>query len=269
LRKTRYSTKSENLRRESIVRIKDFFSIFCCLLLAGVICLPEFSCTGAGTEKTSGPRDPEEEAPASDRAVPIMVLGEAEKTDLILEAYRDAASRDRVVDFFGNFTGSRELSAVVLVNAESFDIAPALAFALCWEESRYDFKAVNRGNRNLTVDRGLFQLNNASFPDLEEQDFFNPSINAWYGLSHLRWCLDSAGTEVAGLAMYNAGTGRVRSGGTPKNTLDYISRILRRQRKIEELFLAEYVAASGETEKGEAEQAAGIRLSLLAPLGKR
>ncbi|MDR2618779.1 MAG: lytic transglycosylase domain-containing protein [Treponema sp.] len=239
----------------------------------------EFSCTGAGPEKIAVPGKPGDESAgagepgdgvtASDQAVPIMVLGEAEKTDPILEAYRDAASRDRVVDFFRNLTGSRELSAVVLANADSFDIAPALAFALCWEESRYDSKAVNRRNRNLTVDRGLFQLNNASFPGLAEQDFFNPSINAWYGLSHLRWCLDNAGTEVAGLAMYNAGTGRVRSGGTPKNTLDYISRILRRQRKIEELFLAESISAIVEAENSEPEKTAGIRLNLLAPLGKR
>ncbi|MDR1565966.1 MAG: lytic transglycosylase domain-containing protein [Treponema sp.] len=261
------------------MRIKDFFAVFYSLLIAGLICLPEFSCAGAGAKsvagletpggESSGAGEPGAEVPASDRAVPLMVSGEADRTDLILEAYRDAASRGRVVDFFGNLTGSRELSAVVLANAEPFDIAPALAFSLCWEESRYNSRAVNRGNRNQTVDRGLFQLNNASFPGLEEQDFFNPSINAWYGLSHLRWCLDTAGTEVAGLAMYNAGTGRVRSGGTPKNTLDYISRILRRQRKIEELFLAENIGVLVEAENGGTEKTAGIRLSLLAPLGRR
>jgi hypothetical protein len=39
--------------------------------------------------------------------------------------------------------------------------------------------------------------------------------------------------------MYNAGTGRVRFQGTPKNTLDYIHRILERQRRIERAFQAE------------------------------
>jgi hypothetical protein len=129
---------------------------------------------------------------------------------------------------------------------------------------------VNRKNRNLTVDRGLFQLNNASFPQLKEEQFFNPELNSRYGLSHLRWCLDTAGTEVAGLAMYNAGTNRVRSGGTPKMTLDYISRILDRERQIEDLFLAEYERITRiEAEEEIPPEKPGIRLSLLSPLGRR
>jgi soluble lytic murein transglycosylase-like protein len=88
------------------------------------------------------------------------------------------------------------------------------------------------------VDRGLFQLNSDSFPNLAEPDFFDPLVNAHYGLAHLRWCIDAGGSEIAGLAMYNAGTGRVRSGATPKVTLDYVSRILENRWKIEELFFA-------------------------------
>jgi hypothetical protein len=171
-----------------------------------------------------------------------------------------------VAAFFGNITGSPELAGAVLDNALVFDIPPALAFSLCWEESRYNPKAVNRKNRNLTVDRGLFQLNDASFPNLQEDQFFNPYVNSWYGLSHLRWCLDTAGTEVAALAMYNAGASRVRTGGTPKMTLDYISRILDRERKIEGLFLSEYARI---TQAEEAPEKPGIRMSLLAPLGRR
>jgi hypothetical protein len=68
--------------------------------------------------------------------------------------------------------------------------------------------------------------------------------------------------------MYNAGTGRVRSGGTPKMTLDYISRILDRERKIEELFLAEYERITWIEEEMPPEKT-GIRLSLLSPLGRR
>jgi soluble lytic murein transglycosylase-like protein len=139
--------------------------------------------------------------------------------------------------FFGMIVRSEELAAVILANADAFHISPALAFALCWEESRYHIRAVNRRNSNKTVDRGLFQLNSSSFPDLREEDFFNPGANSYYGLAHLRWCLDTGGSEVAGLAMYNAGTGRVRAGTTPKITLDYVSRILENRRKIEELFL--------------------------------
>jgi hypothetical protein len=158
----------------------------------------------------------------------------------MLDLYRDPDYRDQVVAFFGALCGSLEVAAIILTNAAAFDIPPSLAFALCWEESRYNPLAVNRKNRDESIDRGLFQLNSRSFPKIADSDFFNPSINAWYGMGHLRLCLDTGGTEVAALAMYNAGTGRVRTLGAPKNTLDYIHRILERRRNIEGLFQAEF-----------------------------
>jgi hypothetical protein len=156
--------------------------------------------------------------------------------DRILAAYRDPGSRDYVTAFFGEIIHSREIAQFILANADLYDISPALAFALCWEESRFKVRAVNRKNRDSSTDWGLFQLNNKSFPKLSEKDFFDPQVNSYYGLSHLRWCLDSGGSLVAGLAMYNAGTVRVKSEGTPKRTLDYVSNILDSKQRIEALF---------------------------------
>jgi hypothetical protein len=172
----------------------------------------------------------------ADRKAGAILQEFPKRNDFILETYQNIEIRDDIVGFFSLITHSEEIAAVVLTNANEFGIPPSLAFALCWEESRYNPFAVNIKNRNKSIDRGLFQLNNASFPNLSEDDFYNPGINAYYGMAHLRWCLDLGGSEVAALAMYNAGTTRVRSGGTPKNTLDYISRVLENQRKIEDLF---------------------------------
>jgi hypothetical protein len=160
--------------------------------------------------------------------------------DRILEYYRDPGYRDAVVAFFTTLCGSGNVAAVILSNAAAHDVSPSLAFALCWEESRYNPRAVNRNNRDESVDRGLFQLNNRSFPNIADAGFFDLDTNARYGMSHLRLCLDTGGTEIAALAMYNAGTGRVRSTGAPKITLDYIQRILEGRRKIERIFAAEF-----------------------------
>lgn len=201
----------------------------------------------------------------------------------ILETYRDPETRGLVEEYFERLCGSRVLALIILENASLYDIAPALAFSLCFEESRYSTRAVNSKNSNQSVDRGLFQLNNFSFPELREQDFFDPNVNARLGLSHLRWCLDNAGTDVAGLAMYNAGTGKVKSGGTPKVTLDYVSRILSRQRYTEEIFLAWFLANEPIPEEIEmieevieiiiVEEEEPVRskfiMSLLSPLGRR
>ncbi|MDR3139330.1 MAG: lytic transglycosylase domain-containing protein [Treponema sp.] len=192
------------------------------------------------SQPLAGPEPPEPAFPAP--AFPAPVFPEpGNKTDIILRSYRNVVSRDRIVSLFGLITKSNEVAAIVLTNADAFDIPPSLAFALCWEESRYNIRAVNRKNRNQSIDRGLFQLNSYSFPQLLEEDFFNPSVNAYYALAHLRWCIDTGGSEISGLAMYNAGMTRVRQDGTPKNTLDYISRVLAYQNRIEEFFRSENV----------------------------
>jgi hypothetical protein len=170
-----------------------------------------------------------------------------EREDPILAAYRNEIQQQWVISFFTGVlkpagsvygTAREEMAAAILSNAAAFDISPSLAFALCWAESQFNPMAVNKANRDGSIDRGLFQLNNRSFPKLKEADFFNPSVNAYYGMAHLRWCLDTGGSVVAGLAMYNAGTNRVKADGTPKRTLDYISYILEFQRKIEDTFAA-------------------------------
>jgi hypothetical protein len=156
--------------------------------------------------------------------------------DPVMEYYRDPDYQAWVIDFFATMCSSREVAVAILRNVDEFDVPAALAFALCWEESKFFPRAINRYNRDGSTDRGLFQLNNRSFPDLDTTAFFDVFVNARYGVSHLRHCLDAGGTEVSALAMYNAGAGRVTTTGAPKVTLNYISRILENRSKIESRF---------------------------------
>ncbi|MDR1655408.1 MAG: lytic transglycosylase domain-containing protein [Treponema sp.] len=167
---------------------------------------------------------------------PEIFIEKQDRADIVLAAWQDYSNRNHVLEFFSALCGSPETARAILVSAEYFDISPGLAFALCWEESRYKPAAINRRNNDHSVDRGLFQLNSGSFPKLSEEDIFKPEVNAWYGLSHLRWCLDTGGSELVALAMYNAGTGRVNSGGAPRRTLDYAVRILENRGRIEACF---------------------------------
>ena len=113
-------------------------------------------------------------------------------------------------------------------------------------ESNYNSNATNR-NANTTIDRGLFQLNSNSFPALSESDFFDPFVSSKYGMAHLKFCLKTAGNEVSALAMYNAGTGRVRSNKTPQSTLNYVGKIMSYQKMLDQLF-EEQVASYFETQ---------------------
>ena len=160
----------------------------------------------------------------------------SEQRDHVLDLYRQPESRELVIDFFTGLCPSREIAEAILVSADWFNIPPALAFALAWEESKLNPLAVNDKNRDGTIDRGLFQLNSRSFSHLELQAYFSPDMNSWHAMSYLRSCIDTGRSEIAALAMYNAGAGRVTSSGAPKSTLDYISRILDNRNKIENSF---------------------------------
>lgn len=168
------------------------------------------------------------------------VLAARNKSDLALTLYRSTLSRESVVAFYAAIVHSEPMARAVLENADAYDVPPSLVVALAWEESRFNPKAVNHNKSS--VDRGLFQLNSKSFPKLTEREFFDVATSARLGVAHLRWCLDLAGTEVSALAMYNAGTTRVRSDMTPKKTLDYVSRILAFRSGVDELFARETAA---------------------------
>jgi soluble lytic murein transglycosylase-like protein len=156
----------------------------------------------------------------------------------ILTDYRNSRGKQHVIDFFSKITSSDSLASQILAEANAYNVEPSLAFALAWEESRFDTEAVNEKNNNGSVDRGIFQLNNKSFPHLTKEEFFNPAINARYAMAHLAWCLERGRTVVSALAMYNAGTSKVSADNTPKRTLDYVSRILQTKTIIEQCYLA-------------------------------
>ena len=252
---------------------KNYYAFFCILLLFCVYYI--FAVFFGGKKAPSLPLDVEiaETSPEGEEEaqLPLLALNSEEEQDLILLLYRDEAFREDVLVFFQGLTGSREIAEAILFNASVYNVPPALAFSLCAEESEYNPRALNH-NKNETVDRGLFQLNNASFPKLKIEEFYDSNVNASYGISHLRWCLNTAGTEISALAMYNAGETRVRSVGTPKSTLDYVSRILKRQRNIEEHFEEYYYRVVEErntpVEIAEKEEKIVLRFSLLTPLGR-
>ena len=176
----------------------------------------------------------------------LSVNTEKAETDMGLVLYRQPITRTAVEWFYTHITGDKEVAQAILEQSDIYNVPVSLAFALAYTESRYNINAIHK-NTNNTIDRGLFQLNNNSFPKLAEEEFFNPVISAKYGISHLRFCLDTAGNDVAALAMYNAGTTRVRSNKTPQTTLNYIGNIIVYQKTLDELFAQEVVEYYGPT----------------------
>jgi len=165
--------------------------------------------------------------------ISFLLSEKPEEVDPGLYLYRNKLTRSIVETFYTRVTADWEITRAILTAADANDISLPLAFSLAWAESSYRVRALNR-NVN-SVDRGLFQLNSRTFPNLEEEQFYDPEINSEHGLAHFRYCLETGKNEVVALAMYNAGVNRVRR-GTPYSTLRYVARILDKERELMESF---------------------------------
>ena len=159
----------------------------------------------------------------------------ANKNFTIDEYYRNPHTHNIVADFFVQITGSEQIALPIMYHAEKNAVPFSLMFSIAWVESKYKPSAYNKNTT--TIDRGLFQLNSASFYTLQLEEFFNPEINSLHAGKHVRYCLDrSAGDTATALAIYNAGLGRVRSGSIPESTQVYISRVLEYRVQLERRF---------------------------------
>ncbi len=217
------------------------------LLLPIILTCTQSVTTGKTVKMNSGENNSAFEIPEVEikEGLPIQI---AETEDLGLYLYRNPLTRNHIITYLDKLTSSTKITDIILRNANLNNIPVSLAFSLAFAESSYNPKAINI-NKN-SIDRGLFQLNSKSFPNIKESDFFNPEINARYGLEYLAGCIEKGGNEIVGLAMYNAGSGRVTGRGTPKMTLDYISKIMSYKKKIDAFIMDSMVTERSIVETG-------------------
>lgn len=153
------------------------------------------------------------------------------------EAFSVHSYNEIVEDFLSRQSGSREITKLIMEETRRHNLPISLTFSLAWGESRFNPFAVNWNESS--VDRGLFQLNNRSFPELQEDQFFDPVLNTKNGVAYLKYCLERGESEVTALAMYNAGPRRISERGAPKMTLDYIDKIITYRQELDDDFQAE------------------------------
>ena len=156
---------------------------------------------------------------------------EKSRTRGLAPLLEDPSLRSSVVLYLEEEVGNPNVAKALVEAAERYGLDPALIVSLARQESGFRPRAKGV-NTNGTVDRGLMQLNSSSFAFLTEREFYDPFLNADYGAAYLKHTIELSGNVVAGLAMYNAGPGRVGSLGAPRSTLDYISNIIGYQNEL-------------------------------------
>jgi soluble lytic murein transglycosylase-like protein len=144
--------------------------------------------------------------------------------DALLALYRDDHIRPLVVEYYSQLTQDRSVALAVLETCDELDVDPSLAFAMAWNESHFDPKAVSYNPT--TIDRGLFQLNSRTFSKLNRKTVFDPKANAYHGLSYFKMAFSRLKSETKALGYYNSGIGLLTDRPLPQSTQDYIKRVL-------------------------------------------
>jgi hypothetical protein len=144
--------------------------------------------------------------------------------DALLALYRNDRLKPLVTEYYSHLTQDRSVAVAILETCDSLGIDPSLAFAIAWNESHFDPRAVSYNPT--TIDRGLFQLNSATFSELDRKAVFDPKSNAVHGLSYYKMAYDKLGTEEKALGYYNSGIGLVSQRPYPRSTQAYIKRVM-------------------------------------------
>jgi len=114
------------------------------------------------------------------------------------------------------------------------------------KESNFNVFAINYNTDDegivTSIDRGLFQLNNGSFPDLLEEDFYNIKINIYNGINYLKHCLDTFDSYSQAISAYNGGSKRVIANelAYEKATYDYVSDVIDYYAQLDKEFYMHY-----------------------------
>lgn len=151
--------------------------------------------------------------------------------DALLALYRDEHLRPLVVEYYAKLTEDRAVALAILETCDELEIDPSLGFALAWNESRFNPRAVN--HNSTTIDRGLFQLNSRTFARIDRKTVYDPKSNAVLGLTYFKRAYDKLGSEEKALGYYNAGIGMLTDRTLPKRTQAYIKRILEDRNRID------------------------------------
>lgn len=98
-------------------------------------------------------------------------------------------------------SGEAQLREAIYIEAARYRIDPDLVFALVWQESRWNLKAVSPKNA-----RGPLQLMPGTAARFGVRDPHNPKEAARGGVAYFVWLLDRFGGNVSlALSAYNAG----------------------------------------------------------------
>jgi soluble lytic murein transglycosylase-like protein len=143
-----------------------------------------------------------------------------------------AANMDKAIEFYQDLTHNKTITKIIINEAIKRHLPINFVMAVVFNESAFD---PNAENYNLeTVDRGLFQLNSGSFPDLTYSEIFDIRRNVYEGCLYLRALYDQYNENpILTVYAFNAGMGKIASGKIKIRTLIHTEKIMMAYRYLD------------------------------------
>ncbi len=108
------------------------------------------------------------------------------------------------------FPKQKQIIEKIFYYSDKYSVDPYLSCALAFKESSFNRFAYHN-NYNGSIDRGIFQLNNYSYPNLTKNQFYDPEINIKLGIKHIKNTILKGKSTYAGLSIYNCGRILIKS----------------------------------------------------------
>ena len=140
-----------------------------------------------------------------------------------------------VLKGFKNKIPEQKYLDLIMNSSKKYDIPPELIAAVIQQESGFNPNALNPGDATSGRDRGMVQINEKAFPNITDQQAFDPNFAIPFAAEKLAGDIDYFGGDInRGIAAYNVGRGGANVkgpepfGGGPKGQryIDNVSRNL-------------------------------------------
>lgn len=114
---------------------------------------------------------------------------------------------------------------------KKYNIDPKILVAIGLTESSINHKAINKANRNKTIDVGVMQINSCHFNTLKKytddlNNLYDPRFNIHVGAWVLKRCMKRFDVSWRAIDCYNKGAGNAR------NTSGYVKKVNKHYEKI-------------------------------------
>ena len=236
---------NDSVQKEERRSIQDFldrngwaFPALVVLLMCAATVVGAYYLSKGGSLTIRGPQKPPPTQVVSHTTIikEKLVYIQRYAVNDIIEHYMESGRSDQVYSFYNRYTGSRNITLLILTAAISQNIPVNLLFAVAQKESQYNPNALNPYDHNGTFDIGLFQVNTGTFRGYTRKQLFSPPTNVRLATVYLRHLYDKYDSWVKALCVYNGGT----VDGVKDQVLTYLSDTLRIESQLNEQFVAAF-----------------------------